>query len=171
LWSWAVSNAKFEKYYLDLLCDTFKLKPRMHWEEALRTLFLTSVPERMDFMDPESWRAVEERYESGLLNAGDDDYAAWLLLLDSWLWLGELYQTPQDSNFVRLASLTRSSAAPSLCFAHCIRDLAYGDESRTQDLVDMVRSEEPAYRRMFEEFLWRLTPEEEIEEAKRENSK
>jgi energy-coupling factor transporter ATP-binding protein EcfA2 len=171
LWSWAVSNAKFEKYYLDLLCDTFKLQPRIHWEEALRKLFLTTVPERMDFMAPENWRAVEERYEIERLNTGDDDYAAWLLLLDSWLWIGEVYQTPQDSNFVRLASLTRSTAAPSLCFAHCIRDLAYGDESRTQDLVDMVRSEEPAYRRMFEEFLWRLTPEEEIKEAKRENSK
>ena len=171
LWSRAVSNAKFDKYYLDLLCGTFNLKPRIHWEEALQTLFLTSVPERMDFMNPATWSAVEERYASGLLHKGDDDFAAWLLLLDSWLWIGEVHQTPQDSNFVRLASLTRSSAAPSLCFAHCIRDLAYGDESRTQDLVEMVRSEEPAYRRMFEEFLWRLTPEEEIKEAKREKSK
>jgi hypothetical protein len=49
--------------------------------------------------------------------------------------------------------------------------LAYGDKSRTKDLVEMVRSEEPAYRRMFEEFLWRLTPEEEVEEAKRKKSK
>jgi hypothetical protein len=171
LWSTAINNAKFEKYYLDLLCDTFNLQPRIHWDEALRTLFLTSVPDRMDFMDPATWSAVEERYASGLLHKGDDDFAAWLLLLDSWLWIAEVYQTPEESIFLGLAKQTRSCPAPSLCFAHCIRDLAYGDKSRTKDLVEMVRSEEPAYRRMFEEFLWRLTPEEEVEEAKRKKSK
>lgn len=169
-WPTVIADSKFEQFYLDLLCDTFKLQPRVQWEESLRTLFLPSVPERMDVMDQANWRAVEERYASGSLSERDDDFAAWLLLLDSRLWIGEVYQTPEESYFVRLATLTRDSSAPPLRFAHCIRDLAYGDESRTDDLVNMVRSEDPAYRRMFEECLWRLTPEEEAREAERAKS-
>ncbi|MHC1624363.1 MAG: hypothetical protein ACXQTR_07255 [Candidatus Methanospirareceae archaeon] len=53
---------------------------------------------------------------------------------------------------------------PPLRIAHCIRDLAYGDESRTADLISMVKSNNPEYRAIFEACLWRPTPEEEAKE-------
>ena len=60
--------------------------------------------------------------------------------------------------------------APPLRIAHCIRDLAYGDESRTDDLIAMVKSDDPHYRVIFEACLWRLTPREEIKRHKKEGN-
>jgi hypothetical protein len=39
--------------------------------------------------------------------------------------------------------------------AHCLRDIAHGDKSRSADLKKMVKSNDPAYRRLFEEAFWR----------------
>ena len=39
--------------------------------------------------------------------------------------------------------------------AHCICDLAYGDESRIKDLKAMVNSDDPQYRKIFETVYWR----------------
>ena len=49
----------------------------------------------------------------------------------------------------------RFTDEPPLRIAHCIRDLAYGDESRTDDLVTMVQSSDPAYKEIFERCYWR----------------
>jgi hypothetical protein len=38
--------------------------------------------------------------------------------------------------------------------AHCLRDIAYGDESRTDDLIRMVKSDDPEYNKIFREVLW-----------------
>lgn len=54
------------------------------------------------------------------------------------------------------------------CVAHCIRDIAYGDEGRVDDLAAMVGSDEPEYRKLFEDALWRPTPEEEARERAEE---
>jgi hypothetical protein len=62
--------------------------------------------------------------------------------------------------FAELADQTRHCDGASLRIAHCIRDLAYGDDSRTDDLTDMVASDDPAYREIFERCYWRPTEEE-----------
>ena len=67
----------------------------------------------------------------------------------------ESHNERERSPFATLAQLTREIESPALQIAHCIRDLAYGDESRTGDLRAMVQSEEPGYRQIFEEALWR----------------
>ena len=108
------------------------------------------------------WKQVENAIEKG--NAGETEIygAAWQLIFDSWLYTFGYYKESEGSIFSHLADLTREMDAPPLRIAHCIRDLAYGDKSRTDDLVSMVHSEDPQYREIFETCLWRATPEEEI---------
>jgi hypothetical protein len=53
--------------------------------------------------------------------------------------------------------LTRGHTAPALNIAHCVRDLAFGDASRTGDFVKMVDSNEPEYRSIFERCYFRGT--------------
>jgi hypothetical protein len=72
-----------------------------------------------------------------------------------WLWFAEYHDERDHSPFASLAQLTRHIDSPPLRVAHCIRDLAYGDASRADDLLAMVRSEEPEYRKLFEEAFWR----------------
>ena len=44
---------------------------------------------------------------------------------------------------------------PALRLVHCIRDLAYGDEQRKQDLNQMVKSNDPAMRKLLVDSFWR----------------
>ena len=84
-----------------------------------------------------------------------------MLLIDSWLWIYEGFDDPGDSPLASLAAATREIDEPPLRIAHCIRDLAYGDASRTSTISShWVKSEDPAYRSIFERCLWLPTSEE-----------
>lgn len=150
---------------IDILCDTFALTPRVQWWEALRVRFLPMVPQRITMFDRAVWKQVETAVEDG--NAGETEVysAAWQLLFDSWLYIFEYYKSSDESIFSHLADLTREMDDPPLRIAHCIRDLAYGDESRIDDLIAMVGSDDPVYRAIFETCLWRPTPDEGAKEG------
>jgi energy-coupling factor transporter ATP-binding protein EcfA2 len=152
---------------LDILCTAFAMLPRAQWWEALRVAFLPKIPQRITLFDDTKWKQVENSFETG--DAGEKEIysAAWQLLFDSSLYIWGYYKSSDGSIFGRLAELTRQMNVPPLRIAHCIRDLAYGDKSRTGDLVAMVKSNDPQYRKIFEACLWRLTPKEEIKKDKK----
>jgi hypothetical protein len=161
-------NSSWVKHYL--LCGAFVLEPQAQWWEALRVSFLPKIPQRITLFDQARWKRVENAFAEG--NAGETEIylAAWQLLFDSWLCIYGYYQSSEEIIFGRLADLTRTSDAPPLRIAHCIRDLAYGDESRADDLVSMVRSDDPAYRSIFETCYWRDTSEEETKNLQKTKS-
>jgi len=166
-----MSEPELYSYILDICCDIFGLKPRAHWWEALRIGFLPKVPKRITLFDESKWKEVEKSFEKDIAGETEIYLAAWQLIFDSWLYIYEYYQTPAESIFKNLAKLTANNDAPPLRIAHCIRDLAYGDESRAEDLAAMVRSEDPRYREIFETCLWIPTPEEKLKEEKRKRKK
>jgi hypothetical protein len=65
------------------------------------------------------------------------------------------YTSKDETMFRHLADETRESNVPPLRIAHCIRDLAYGDESRIEDFVSVSASDDPAYREIFEAAHWK----------------
>lgn len=147
---------------INILCDTFALKPRPQWWEALRIRFLPKIPQRIKLYDKTMWEQTESAFDSGNTDETEIYSAAWQLIFDSWLYIFRYYESPDESIFSHLADLTREIDEPPLRIAHCIRDLAYGNKKRAIDLVLMVESDDPQYRDIFERCLWRPTPEEEI---------
>lgn len=154
-WPVILSKPEFYGVILDILCDIFVLKPRPQWWEALRVHFLPRVPQRIKFFDQTSWKSTETAFEKGNANKADIYTTASLLLFDAGLYAFGYYTTKDESIFTHLADITRGIDAPPLRIAHCVRDLAYGDESRTEDFVAMVESDDPAYREIFEAAYWR----------------
>ena len=114
-------------------------------------------------LDEARCQAIEQSFESTCFDAGDVFTAAWLLSIDAWIWLAGLPEVVAESPIARVAELTREVDEPPLRLAHCIRDLAHGDEARSEDLAAMVASEDPGYRRLLEERLWRTIPADEEE--------
>ena len=166
-WQTVLVTPRLYSPILNFLCDTFAMLPRAQWWEALRVAFLPKIPQRITLFDETMWKQVENSFETG--DAGETEIysAAWQLLFDSALYIWGYYKSSDESIFGRLAELTRQMDAPPLRIAHCIRDLAYGDKSRTDDLVAMVKSDDPQYREIFESCLWRLTSEEESKRDKK----
>lgn len=72
-----------------------------------------------------------------------------MLFHETWLHLEGADSKHSDSPFTRSAEVTRDIDHPALRVAHCLRDLAHGHEDRSDDLVAMVSSNDPAYREMF----------------------
>lgn len=142
-------------------------------------------------IDPAWWEETLAVFTKKTPDIADFYSTAWQLIFDGWLyifgyynpdekWLKdelhlsdeEIEQHKQETEeikamFDELARVTHDIDSPPLRIAHCIRDLAYGDESRADDLAAMVKSEDPAYREIFERCYWRLTPEEEKRERKK----
>jgi hypothetical protein len=154
------SNPNIYTRIINTLCDTLKLEPRGHWWEALRVDFIPRIQYRVPQFNGNTWSKVEASFDSDTADEAEEFLAAWLLFFDSWLYIHQYYASPEDSPFGNLAVLTRDSVAPALNIAHCIRDLAFGDESRIDDFVMMVSSDEPAYRSIFERCHFRDAPDE-----------
>lgn len=140
------------------------------WIEALRVNFLPKIPERITLFDESKWKQVEQAFEKGNFGETEVYSAAWQLMFDSWLYIFGNHNTREESIFEHLAQLTQNIDAPPLRIAHCIRDLAYGDKSRANDLAAMVNSNDPRYREIFERCLW-IPTEEEKKKGKRKAKK
>ena len=169
-WQNAIVTSSFYSSILDLLCETFNLKPRAQWWEALRVVFLPTVPERINLFNQAVWKQVEDAFANGRAGETEVYIAAWELLFDAWLYICGYYSSSDEIIFSRLADSTRTVDAAPLRIAHCIRDLAYGDASRTVHLRAMVQSQDPEYRSIFEACYWRLTPEEEAKQLQQTKS-
>ena len=163
---WRLINSTPELYnpILDILCIVFETKPKSHWWEALRVGFLPKIPTRITLFNEAKWKQVEQAFEKGNFGETEIYSAAWQLIFDCWLFFIGYHNTREESTFEHLAQLTQNIDAPPIRIAHCIRDLAYGDESRADDLVAMVKSDDPRYREIFERCLWIPTAEEKKKE-------
>jgi hypothetical protein len=138
---------------LDLLVEVLDLKPELLWWEFLRVCVLPTLPGRLRTYDAALWERTTTRIEAGATDL-DLWWAAHHLLTDSALWIAEVYKQPSDSPAAKLARLTREINFPALRIVHCLRDLAYGDEARTDDLVNFVKSRDPEYQKFFRDSYW-----------------
>ena len=155
LWKGIPKDVKYSGAIIDHYCDVFKLKPKIHWQEALRIGFLPKVSVILaQFYSRDYWAKVEKAFTDKRIRKAQIYAAAWLLLIDTWLWIYKCIDEPHNSPFIRLAELTRDAGEAPLIIAHCIRDLAYGNKKRIDDLVAMVNSDDPAYRDIFRRCYW-----------------
>ena len=153
-WDFVLSDATTHGALIDGLCHLVGLKGSPHWWEAIRLRLLPQIPGRITIANADLWRSVELAFASDQASEADIEHAAVFLLLDIWLWLTKSYQKREASQFRRLAGLTRGHSAPQLRVAHCLRDIAHGDESREADLSAMMQSDDPATQRMFVDAFW-----------------
>ena len=154
-WQAILDDADLHSFLVDIVCDLLVLAPRPHWWEALRLRWVPRIPECITLTDPQVWKRTEESFVQNRVTEMDCLHAASQLLVDVWLWLVESHDTLEQSPFANLAQLTRDIDSPPLRVAHCIRDLAYGDESREKDLIAMVNSKDPRCRQLFVDAFWR----------------
>ena len=150
-WENVIATSDFDDF-LEYLTATLGLLPQPQWSEAINVAFIPTIPSRNRMYDESTWRNVEQAFESGEAGETEIYRAAWLLLLDIYFYFIEDYNL---SYFKRLADLTRDSDAPALRIAHCLRDLAYGDIAKAVAFRELVNSDDPAYRSIFERSYWR----------------
>jgi hypothetical protein len=156
-WQGVLTTPSLYRPILDFILDTFSLEPRTQWFEALRIRFLATIPKQLMPFDQESWTEIASAFENNKFGKREVYTAASQMLMDAWLKVQGFYASKAPSLVERLAYLTSRIESPPLRIAHCIRDIAYGDEIRVGDLRTMVRSGEPDYRAIFERCFWQPT--------------
>ena len=155
LWKSILAESNVEQQMVENFINLLQLKPATQWHEALRVHVVPKVPERITIVNPQIWQSTLASFESKQASDIDCRHAATHLLFDMWLYLIEYHDTKVDSPFARLAELTEDADDPALQLVHCLRDLAYGEKEREQDLKEMVESEDPAMRKLLVDSLWR----------------
>jgi hypothetical protein len=151
-WVEVLSNPEAYGPALSLLCEIYSLKPEAHWGEALRLRVFPDLQRRNRILDPAETQRVETAFVKRTAGEAESWSASCLLLIDVGLWL--IHEQPTDGPFSRLADLTRNVEFPALRVAHCIRDIAFGQERRASDLQGMLHSKERGYRDLFEKVIW-----------------
>jgi energy-coupling factor transporter ATP-binding protein EcfA2 len=154
IWSALGSSRESCEWILGSLCAALNLRPEPFWLQALRVRFWPRVPDRITLTNPSVWHRTLQAFQGGTANQADHSSAAAQLLFDVWLRLAVYIHVREDSPFAELAERTRESAAVELRIAHCIRDIAYGDRSRVEDLEAMVESDDPELVRIFRRAFW-----------------
>jgi hypothetical protein len=155
IWEIFLGQSELHGPVLDILCQALDLQPLAQWWEALRLRWLPRVPERITLMDPAIWAQTRQAFTDEIVDDSNCRHAASQLLLDTWLYLTGGIDALEESPFAELATLTRSHPSAPLQVAHCLRDLVYGDAAREEDLVHMVESDKPTFRKLFEGAFWR----------------
>ncbi|MBF0370157.1 MAG: hypothetical protein HQL52_11940, partial [Magnetococcales bacterium] len=138
---------------LETVCELLNLTPKIQWLEALRVGVLPQIPERITLVDPEEWERIVIAFSQGNPTPSDHWEAACQLFLDVWY---RLVREDEEGPplFEKLSQLTRDSDHPGLQIAHCIRDVAYGQEQRVEDLKGMIHSQDPKFREIFVAAYW-----------------
>jgi energy-coupling factor transporter ATP-binding protein EcfA2 len=154
LWTMALNDPRFLRSLTDLLLVGLDLDPIHLWREALQHCFLPKISQRLRLYRPDTWERTTARFAEGGASMNDHFAAAWMLLHDLWFHFEQNDVGSDESPFADLARLTRDVDHPALRVAHCLRDLAYGDEDRADDLAAMVGSDDPAYQELFREAMW-----------------
>jgi hypothetical protein len=134
--------------------DALDLEPGPLWWEFLRVRVLPTLPGRLRTYDGALWERTTGRIESGIATDLDLWWASHHLLTDAALWVTGVFREPSKSPASKLAQVTRDIDFPALRAVHCLRDLAYGGESRTDDLVRFVKSKAPGYQKFWRDAYW-----------------
>ena len=151
-WQTLAGSPSFCESLLELLCTGLRVEGP-HWSEMLRLRLLPRIPTRITITDRAKWALVEQAFRFGSAKHADIHHAATFLLFDAWLFATRSIGEAAESPLLAIAELTREDAAPELRVAHCLRDIAYGRMAGETELRALLRSEDPATRRMFEEAL------------------
>ena len=136
------------------LIQAMQWSPQAAWFEAIRRRLLPRLADRFHWLKQATWLATEQAFREQRAKHRDVKQAAYELLLDGWLFIGEAFDRPEDSPFAAIAELTREHPSAELRLAHCLRDLCFGDESRADDLVNMVQSPDPDMRQLLVDCFW-----------------
>jgi hypothetical protein len=156
IWEKVLASPKLSSHILDVILLAFNLNSLPQWREALRVLFLPTIPKRLgDPLNQEECRKLQLRLRGKKPSQITIYETARLLLFDCWLFAMKIHDYRKQSTLSGLARLARGMDAPPLRIALCIRDLFLGDSSRKKELISMVESKEPAYRKIFETCYWR----------------
>jgi hypothetical protein len=146
---------------------------------AIRTVFIPNLVDRIPSIDFNYWQATNDHFTAGTTTLADIYAASFQLIIDGllfvtgyhdpdgyWLrgYLGyddemitEHATAASESRmlFASIADKTRDRKEAPLRIAHCIRDLAYGDETCIDNFEKMFLSNSPVYRSIFERSFWR----------------
>ncbi|MEA2667402.1 MAG: hypothetical protein QOJ33_336, partial [Chloroflexota bacterium] len=167
VWPAIIANDSATELLIEQLADSLGLAPSAHLSEAIRQITLPRLAASAR-LDPDRVDAILEDRSLD----GQEDLVGCLVLLDAELWLLGHFDDPEESPFHALAERARASKSAVLRLTICVRDVAYRNESRTADLLQMVRSPDPELKTLLNECLWfAVDPNDPTQVAMEKNSR
>lgn len=154
-WRAARSEPGFIEPLLSVFIASFELTPDAHWREALRAGPFQEVPSLIaPYFERENWRNITTAVAAGACTEDQSYFAAWLLLLDVWLYQQKGFEAEAESPMKDLADAARRSKDGPIYFARLLRGLFLGDGSDKEEFTRLMHSSEQWLRRILERSYW-----------------
>ncbi|QNF34844.1 NACHT domain-containing protein [Adhaeribacter swui] len=161
-WKLFQSNIKLITPLLNILCDGFELEPRALWFEALRVGFLPKIPETNLFSND---YILEDKilYSNTASSFSNNGYhEALLILVNLWISIFGNPSVIENSNFLDLVENARKSDLAPVKLVVNIFDLIYSSDSKSDEIISMIISDNPEFVAMFREINWHWIKPSEI---------
>jgi hypothetical protein len=184
IWRYMSSDPTISVHIAKSLSDVFGLEPVDLWQETIMAVFLPSLVGRIHAIDFKNWQVTNDHFTAGMETLADIYAASFQLIIDGLLFVTGYHDPDEywlrkhlgfDNKMIAehttvasesrtllssIANKTRGRHEAPLRIAHCIRDLAYGDETSIDNFEKIVSSNSLVYRKIFERCFWRPEKEE-----------
>lgn len=177
-WQMIRSSEIFSDYLVPSLEQFLELIPKGHWQEALRVALEENVPAAIArFFAPDEWAALARRLEARKQTDGDVDFAAWLILLDLWVWERDGHEL-QESPLKRVAHAAQGLVDPILRFLLSVREVCDGTAGAGERIRDLTKDPQSDVIQALASYGWASTDEQQqsirqrnslLHKVKREN--
>jgi hypothetical protein len=138
---------------IEILIETIGLSPKSHWQAALMGSLGDGLPSALaPAFDRKSWDEIARSASSSFISGRIVTEAAWLLLVDIWIWANHGYDGPGQSPVVDLAKAVENHPAPEIVFARTARDFVHGADS--SGLIRAMTDSDTGIPRLLAEIGW-----------------
>ncbi|WP_341987779.1 NACHT domain-containing protein [Azorhizobium sp. AG788] len=151
-WRMILDSNVYDQFIIPHISSYIDFHSISHWALALKYTLSDYVPSALsNYFNESAWNELVERVLVRSATQEDLDFAAWLLLLDVWVWEHEGYTSPADSPFIALAEAVEPLDYVPLKFAYCVRGVCQGDSKCQDHLTKLTAGENsPAAIMLFE---------------------
>lgn len=138
LWQVFSNTPRLHEPLLQLACDTFNLNPRLFWWEALRNEMVHKDFSILDIFNEITIKKIESSFVDGTESELEIFIASCQIIFDTWLYMSNYYEEQSPSMFRDIIAITKDSIHKPIRLAHCVRDIAYGDNSKIDEFNQVI---------------------------------
>ncbi|MCC8432100.1 NACHT domain-containing protein [Reyranella aquatilis] len=154
-WDMLWASEIFSEYVIASVISALNLRPIAHWKEGLRGSLKARIPALVGrFFDEAEWETLSVRLKEGNFSSDDQDFAAWLVLLDLWVWQRDGYVKPTDSPLIRIVEAAQYSEHSLLRFSVALWRVSHQLPGANEDMQNLTAAANSRLRTQLESFGW-----------------
>lgn len=154
-WDMLCASEIFTEYVISSVISALDLSPAAHWKEGLRSSLKSRIPTLLaKFFDEAEWTNLSVRLRGDDCRSEDQDFAAWLVLLDLWVWQRDGYTKATESPLIHVVEAAKGSQHTLLNFSLALWRVCHQLPGANEELQTVTTATNSNLRTLLGNFGW-----------------